>query len=59
MFSRLRMDWWKVRERDIATFDANQRVAGMLNPMRDKNEGTYRGRGGTTPVTTAFPEENR
>ena len=28
----------------------------MLNPMRDKNEGTYRGEG-TTPVTTACPED--
>ena len=29
----------------------------MLNPMRDKNEGTYRGGEGTTPVTTACPED--
>lgn len=26
----------------------------MLNPMRDKNEGTYRGGEGATPVTTVF-----
>ena len=25
----------------------------MLNPMRAKNEGTYRGAEGKTPVTTA------
>ena len=31
----------------------------MLDPMRDKNEGTYRGGEGTTPVTTARPEEDR
>ena len=29
----------------------------MLNPMRDKNEGTYQGGEGTTPVTTARPED--
>ena len=27
----------------------------MLNPMRDKNEGTYRGGEWMTPVTTACP----
>ena len=31
--------------------------AGMLNPMRDKNEGNLRGGEGKTPVTTACPEE--
>ena len=30
-----------------------------LNPVRDKNEGTYRGEEGTIPVTTAWPEEDR
>ena len=30
----------------------------MLNPTRDKNDGTYRG-GGTTSVTTACPEDRR
>ena len=29
----------------------------MLNPIRDKNEGTYRGAEGTTPVTTACPKD--
>ena len=29
-----------------ATFDENRRAVGMLNPMRDKNEGTYRGKKG-------------
>ena len=28
----------------------------MRSPMRDKNEGTYRGGEGTTCVTTACPE---
>ena len=28
----------------------------MLNPMRDKNEGTYRGGEVMTPVTTSCPE---
>ena len=27
------------------TFDENRRSVGILNPMRDKNEGTYRGGG--------------
>ena len=31
------------RERESATFDENRRAMGMLNPMLDKNEGTYRG----------------
>ena len=30
-----------------------------LNPMRDKNEGTYRGEKGGAPVTTVGPEEGR
>ena len=48
----------KAREREIliATFDRNRRAAEMLNPTRDKNEGTYRGGEGTTPVTTACPQ---
>ena len=29
---------------------------GTLNTMRDKNEGTYRGGEGNTPVTTACLE---
>ena len=34
------------------------RLVGMQNPMRDKDEGTYRGEG-TTTVTTACPEDHR
>ena len=49
----------EARERELATFDENRRAVGMLNPMRDKNEGTYRGGEGTTPVTTACPEDRR
>ena len=30
-----------------------------INLMRDKNEDTYRGAEGTTPVTTACPEHRR
>ena len=30
----------------------------MLNPTRDYNEGTYRAEG-TTPATTACPEDRR
>ena len=45
-----------LRELGLATFDENRRSAGMLNPMRDTNEGTYRGEG-TTPVTTACPDD--
>ena len=33
----------KARERELATVDENRRAVGMLNPMRDKIEGTYRG----------------
>ena len=29
------------RERELATFDENRRAVGMLDPMRDKTEGTY------------------
>ena len=45
------------RESELATFDKNRREVGMLNPMRDKIEGTYRGGEGTTPMTTACPED--
>ena len=47
----------KRQESELATFDGNRRAVGMLNPMRDKNEGTYRGGEGTKPVTTACPED--
>ena len=43
----------------MATFDENRRAVGMLNPMRNKNEGTYRGGEGTTPVITACPEDRQ
>ena len=50
----------KARKRELATFDENRRAVGMLDTMRDKNEGTYRAGEGTTPVTcTAGPEEDR
>ena len=45
------------RESELATFDENRRAVGLLNPMRDKIEGTHRGGEGTTPVTTACPED--
>ena len=56
-FSCIKIDEQKARERELATFDENRRAVGMLNPMCDKNEGTYRGEEGTTPVTTACPED--
>ena len=34
----------------IATWDENRRAVGMLNPMRDQSESTYRGGEGMTPV---------
>lgn len=34
----------------------NRRAAGMLNPLRDTNEGTDRG-GKATPVITACPKD--
>jgi len=49
-------DYRKAREREFATFDETRRAVGMLNPMRDKNEGKYRVER-TTPVTTACPED--
>ena len=56
LFLAKKNDHRKARERELATFDENQRAVGMLNPVRDKNEGTYRGGEGTTPVTTACLE---
>ena len=54
----IKIDWRKARERELATFVENRRAVGItLNPLRDKNGGTYRGREGTTPVTTACPED--
>ena len=41
----------------LATLDENRRIVGMLSPIRDKNEGTYRGGEGTTQVTTACSED--
>ena len=35
----------------------NRRAVGLLNPMRDKNGRQEPGGEGTTPVTTACPEE--
>ena len=32
------------------TFDEKRRAVGMMNPMRDENEGTYRGGEGMTPA---------
>ena len=46
----------KARECELATFNGNRRAVGMLNPIRDKDEITYRGEG-TTPVTTACSED--
>ena len=48
----MKIDKRKAREREFATFDQNRRAVGMLNPMRDKTEGMYRGGEGTTHVTT-------
>ena len=31
----------KVLERELATFAGNRREVGMLNPLRDKNEGMF------------------
>ena len=53
----LKIDLRKARERESATFDENRRTVGMLNPMRDKNERTYRGGKETTYVTTACSQD--
>ena len=42
-FSCIKVDEWKARERELVTFGENRRAVGVLNAMRDKNEGTYRG----------------
>ena len=39
--------------------EIGEHQCGMLKPMRDKNEGTYQGGGGTTPVPSACPEKDR
>ena len=52
-----KVDCGKARERELATFDENRRAVGMLNPVRDENEGTYRGGEGMTPATTTCPED--
>ena len=51
----IKIDWRKARERESATFHENRRAVGMLNPTRDKNEGTYRAEEGTTPPRTNAP----
>ena len=33
----------KAQKREFATFDENQPAVGMLNSVRDTNEGKYRG----------------
>ena len=58
-FSCVKIDWRKALKRELATLNENRRAVGMLSPMREKNEGTYREAEGTTPVTTACPEEDR
>ena len=35
-FSCIKIDEWKARKRELATFDENRRAVGMLNPVRDK-----------------------
>ena len=56
-FLHKKSDQRTAREREFATFGENRRAVRMLTPMSDKNEGTYRGGEGTTPVTTACPED--
>ena len=46
----------KARDRDLAKFDGNRLALGMLNPLRDKNEGAYRGEEGTTLVIAVRQE---
>ena len=53
----MKIDYRKTRERELATFDEDRQAVGMLNPMRDKNEGTYWGGERTTPVTTVCPAD--
>ena len=44
-FSCMKIVWRIARERDLATFDENRRAVEMLNPTRDKNQGTLTGGG--------------
>ena len=39
MFLAHKLTIRKARERELATFDESRRAVGMLNPMRDTNEG--------------------
>ena len=45
-----------VQKVEMTSLGANRRAMITLNCTRDKNEGMYRERAGTTPVTTACPE---
>ena len=51
------IDQWKARERELATFVESRRAVGMLEPTRNKDEGTARRGEGVTPVTTACPDD--
>ena len=42
-FSCINIDWRKARERQLAILEEKRRAVEMLDPMRDNNEGTYRG----------------
>ena len=42
-FSCVKIDERKAREREIAKIHQSRRAEGMVNPVRDEYEGTYRG----------------
>ena len=55
-------EWRKAPKRELAIFDENRRAVRMLNEpyarQKMKARRVYRGGEGTTPVTTACPEED-
>ena len=57
-FSCAQIDLRKARERELATFDEKSTSSGRAEPRYAiKVAGKNRGEEGTTPVTTACPEE--
>ena len=49
----------KARLYELAKIDENRRAVGMLNPLRDKQEGMHRGGEVMTHVITAYPEAGK
>ena len=50
IFSESSITGNRVQKHGLAKFDENRRAVGKLHPMRDKNDGKYRGEKGTTYI---------